>query len=430
EDELYKESIKCYQVEAYKAAYIFSYLANHKFIAKLAIDYSGVSSNFMSKCPDDEVRKSSWQKRVNSLKNEDEWEQTVNEKLIQAWEDDNVFKLPFKIKEKYSLMRVLRNNAAHAKDCRISESTVLELWNEIEYIYPYFVINGTIDAWMEDLEKLVRYSNSSIESQNQLQNKFGDFSTENKTLIVKKIIQKYLVDSEWDETYPDIVMNFLLYIFQESNYINQIGKDLTEKEELYLSIGTGIYHFQAEAIDIYSQFEESLSDYTFRYFCEEFSDNFWKFIDSMDSEVNKENLTATSLEILKKNSAILVNAEFNESRFLSDNSLFFKSVLDKIKHLYYYTMHHTGQRHHNTNTFDYSKFNSYIPYINYIFYRISSNPGLKEDEKVIDFVKRCNNLISSDYSAESWYSERQMQDVIKKINEKYTILEDSGRESD
>ncbi|HEQ5544144.1 TPA: hypothetical protein VHD23_001747, partial [Streptococcus pyogenes] len=112
-----------------------------------------------------------------------------------------------------------------------------------------------------------------------------------------------------------------LYIFQESNYINQIGKDLTEKEELYLSIGTGIYHFQAEAIDIYSQFEESLSDYTFRYFCEEFSDNFWKFIDSMDSEVNKENLTATSLEILKKNSAILVNAEFNESRFLSDNSL-------------------------------------------------------------------------------------------------------------
>ncbi|HEQ8541359.1 TPA: hypothetical protein ACJ67B_001512, partial [Streptococcus pyogenes] len=71
-----------------------------------------------------------------------------------------------------------------------------------------------------------------------------------------------------------------------------------------------------------------------------------------------------------------------------------------------------------------------IPYINYIFYRISSNPGLKEDEKVIDFVKRCNNLISSDYSAESWYSERQMQDVIKKINEKYTILEDSGRESD
>ncbi|HER4652042.1 TPA: hypothetical protein VKO03_001768, partial [Streptococcus pyogenes NGAS505] len=55
---------------------------------------------------------------------------------------------------------------------------------------------------------------------------------------------------------------------------------------------------------------------------------------------------------------------------------------------------------------------------------------LKEDEKVIDFVKRCNNLISSDYSAESWYSERQMQDVIKKINEKYTILEDIGRESD
>ncbi|HHH5305108.1 TPA: hypothetical protein ACP01V_001554, partial [Streptococcus pyogenes] len=110
---------------------------------------------------------------------------------------------------------------------------------------------------------------------------------------------------------------------------------------MYLSIGTGIYHFQAEAIDIFSQFEESLSDYTFRYFCEEFSDNFWKFIDSMDSEVNKENLTATSLEILKKNSAILVNAEFNESRFLSDNSLFFKSVLDKIKHLYYYTMHHT-----------------------------------------------------------------------------------------
>ena len=73
-DELYQESLKCYQVEAYKAAYIFSYLANHKYIAKLAIDYNGIPTNFMSKCSDENKRAVDWQKCIDSLKDEDMWE--------------------------------------------------------------------------------------------------------------------------------------------------------------------------------------------------------------------------------------------------------------------------------------------------------------------------------------------------------------------
>ena len=85
---------------------------------------------------------------------------TVNDNLIKAKEEDNIFKLPSKIKEKYAHMRVLRNNAAHAKDRKISESTVIELWNEIEYTLPYFEINGTVEAWLDELDKKIKYLDS------------------------------------------------------------------------------------------------------------------------------------------------------------------------------------------------------------------------------------------------------------------------------
>ena len=218
-DELYQESLKCYQVEAYKAAYIFSYLANHKYIAKLAIDYNGVPSNFMSKCADEDKRRSDWQKCVHSLKDEDKWEKTVNDNLIQVKEDSNIFKLPSKIKEKYSHMRVLRNNAAHAKDRKISESTVIELWNEIEYTLPYFEINGTIEAWLDELDKRVKYLSDSSDVDDLLM-KFNYYPIGNKIIIVKRIIKKYLIDYESDNDYPKIVTTFLSDALKEECRFN------------------------------------------------------------------------------------------------------------------------------------------------------------------------------------------------------------------
>lgn len=422
-DELYQESLKCYQVEAYKAAYIFSYLANHKYIAKLAIDYNGIPTNFMSKCSDENKRVADWQKCIDSLKDEDMWEKTVNDNLIKAKEEDNIFKLPSKIKEKYAHMRVLRNNAAHAKDRKISESTVIELWNEIEYTLPYFEINGTVEAWLDELDKKIKYLDSESPCIEDLLTKFNNYSIENKTIIVKRVIEKYLVHSDWNADCPNVVTVFLSDIFQNKKREKQISNGLSSKEEIYLFICTGTYGFQHEIIDLFTDFDMLKEIDHFRYFCEEFSNNFWKFIDKIYDKVNHDKLLSTVIYLLKQNKSELLDSDFRESKFLSTNDLFFEKALENISHLYYYTTNYTWPKHHPTPTFDYSKFHYYMDYIVYIAYRISKDPNLRKKNEVNDFIKRFNKLMTDDYSGDGWDNERQMQKQVKEINEKYTIVD-------
>lgn len=420
-DELYQESLKCYQVEAYKAAYIFSYLANHKYIAKLAIDYNGVPSNFMSKCADEDKRRSDWQKCVHSLKDEDKWEKTVNDNLIQVKEDSNIFKLPSKIKEKYSHMRVLRNNAAHAKDRKISESTVIELWNEIEYTLPYFEINGTIEAWLDELDKRVKYLSDSSDVDDLLM-KFNYYPIGNKIIIVKRIIKKYLIDYESDNDYPKIVTTFLSDALKNKKNVGSIGQELSAQEEIYLFMCIGEYEFQNDTINLLINLKNLSKDNQFRRFCYIFSTNFWKFIDIIYSNINETNLIEVIFDLLEYNPSKLLNCDFNESVFLKTDDSFFKNVIEQISRLYYYKMRYTGNETHKTKTFDYLKFYSYLDYINYVSYRISENPNLKEEEEVQEFLKRYKKLMTDDYSGEYWSNQRAMQDSIKEINARYNLV--------
>ena len=423
DDELYQESLKCYQVEAYKAAYIFSYLANHKYIAKLAIDYRGIPSNFMSTCPQQDIKEAQWEERIKSLQNEDEWEKTVNDILIQAKEADNVFRLPDKIKQICSQMRRLRNNAAHAKDRLITESTVLELWNDIEYIYPYFVINGTIDAWLDEIDKVAKYSNNDSKYLDEIFDKFNNFSIDNKSIVIKSLIKKYLIDSDYDEEYPDIIITFLSNVFQDNKYSKQISKSFSEEEEIYLYICTGKYKFHNEMIKLFTSLETLKKNYQFRYFCEEFPNNFWKFIDEISGIANPDTLINILLFLLKQTDSILLAVNFSESRFLERNDLFFEEILAKIDHLYYYTTTYSGQKHYQTPTFDYSKFHYYIYYIRYITFRVSVDSNLRQNNKVEEFIKRFKKLMTDDYSGDGWDNERRMQKQVKEINETYTIVD-------
>lgn len=423
DDELYQESLKCYQVEAYKAAYIFSYLANHKYIARLAIDYRGTPSNFMSECPEQHIKEDRWEEKIKSLQNEDEWEQTVNEILIQAKDTSNVFRLPDKIKQQYSHMRVLRNNAAHAKDRLISESTVLELWNEIQYTYPYFVINGTIDAWLDELDKVAKYSNNDLKYLDNLFDKFNTFSIHNKSIVVKSLIKKYLIDSDYDEDYPKIIIAFLSKLFQDNKYLEQISKNFSEEEEIYLYICIGKYKLQNEMIKLFTSLETLIKNYQFRYFCEEFPINFWKFIDEISRTANQDTLINTLLFLLKQTDSRLLDVDFCDSHFLQSNTLFFEKILDEISQLYYYTMTSTGQKRHSTSTFDYLKFRSYINYIAYVTYRILEDPNLKQCDNVKEFIKHYEKLMTDDYSVDIWHTELQMQEQLKEINKKYSIVE-------
>lgn len=175
-------------------------------------------------------------------------------------------------------------------------------------------------------------------------------------------------------------------------------------------------------IKLFTSLEILKKNDKFRYFCEEFPNNFWKFIDEISGIANSDTLINTLLFLLKQTDSRLLDINFSESRFLESNDLFFEEILAKIDDLYYYTMTYSGQKRHQTSTFDYLKFHYYINYIRYITYRVSIDSNLRQNNKVEEFIERFKTLMTSDYSDDYFYSLRQMQKRIKEINETYTIV--------
>lgn len=422
ENELYLESIKCYQVEAYRAAYIFSYLANHKYISEVIIKYRGVPKSFERNCPEEDVRSANWQKQVSRLKSEDSWEEEVNN-LINAdinGKAGNIFALHDNIRRYFPEMRNLRNIAAHAKERRITESTVQELWNNIVYLYPNFVINGSKDDWLEGFNQLVQYSNYDSELLENKIDSFKDFSVENQLSLIKVIIKKYLIDIDWNEKISKIVLGFLSKTVIDLKGPTEEELSFSPTEEIYLLLAVDGYTSVCRGLDLFSEFEELIKDYSFRYFCDEFSENFWKLIDSFTREIKEDKLLAIVFNFLKSNDSVLLSVDYKNHRILFENEAFLDKVLEKIEHLYYYTMSCTGQKHHNTPTFDYSRIESYSPYLNYVFYRVSENDLLVEsNDRVKEFISRCSKLIEADYSGDAWHREKDMQEFINHITQQY-----------
>lgn len=82
----------------------------------------------------------------------------------------------------------------------------------------------------------------------------------------------------------------------------------------------------------------------------------------------------------------------------------------------------TGQKRHSTSTFDYLKFRSYINYVAYITYRVSEDSNLRQYDNVKEFIKHYEKLMMDDYSGDAWHTERQMQEQLKEINKKYSLI--------
>lgn len=422
DDELYQESIKCYQVEAYRAAYLYSYLANHKYIANLALDYKAIPKNFMANCPEDDARVEKWQNIVEQLKNEDVWETTVTDKLIKV-NGDNIFKLPPKIKDKYEHMKVLRNNSAHAKDRKISESTVLELWNDIEYIYPYFVINGTRDAWLDSLDRVSRYTNNS-DYLDELLDEFSKFSKEIKIDIIKDILERYLMSANWSEPTPALVCGFLIEVIFEDQLYSIISSELTVKQKIYWSIVVENENlFNLEPIEMFSEFELLLkADDNFVCFCSVFEDGFWLLVNYFSEHLSDSVLPMLIFGFLERYPEFWSKSNYQNSEFLSNNRNFFYKVLEKVEELYYYRTSYTTKSN-STQTFDYSNFGHYKSYIRYLLYRISMDSSLKVEPRVSDFIQRCKKLISDDYSREDFHPYRRMQNFLQDIQSDFIVLQ-------
>ena len=155
DNELFLESIRCFQVEAYKAAYLYSYLSYIDYIKELILEYRGVPKKFLSNKPYNH-RLGKWRQRIQKLESEDLWEEnTMN--FIKEGKDTNIFELKDSIRNEFLQKKDLRNTAVHNKDRAINISTVEELWSFINYSYDFFVINGSVDVLKEEIENFIKF---------------------------------------------------------------------------------------------------------------------------------------------------------------------------------------------------------------------------------------------------------------------------------
>ncbi|WP_145386372.1 hypothetical protein [Staphylococcus capitis] len=192
EDELFKESIKTYNAEAYKASYLFSYLAFMNIIRDRILNYSNLPSSFEKYNKSEESRLNKWEKKLDDLRDEEKWEQALFD-LIKQQTDKNIFDLKTSVSASFEEKRILRNVAAHNKKRKIDDSTVNELWNLFEYSLEYFEINGSYQTWLDRLSVISTFSNEE-EIEKNIEKLMGDYkqlSSRSRKIIFQKIIEEY-----------------------------------------------------------------------------------------------------------------------------------------------------------------------------------------------------------------------------------------------
>lgn len=198
ENELYVESIKCFQVESYKASFLFSYLGLMNYIRNLILNYRGVPKRFKENKNDD-FRKRKWKEKVNSSNSENNWEREVFN-IINEGADINIFLLDDNDRAGFSYNKTLRNSAVHNKDRKILYSTVEELREFISYIYPKLVIDGSLELLLKKYDYIQKFviEDKYDEECNAVYSAYTNLKVDDRELFFKKLSEDVLV---YIETY-------------------------------------------------------------------------------------------------------------------------------------------------------------------------------------------------------------------------------------
>src|SRR5699024_10910359 len=159
-NDLFDQSLKCYQVEAYKAAYLYSYLGFLDYIRELVLNYKGIPKQFnnkLEKTKDENQIYKMWDRKKDKLKLEDTWESELFN-IINEGLPHNIFLLKDNIRNEFMQKKDLRNVCVHNKTRKITYSTVEDLWDFIAYAKEMVVVNGSIEVLMEELENIIEFA--------------------------------------------------------------------------------------------------------------------------------------------------------------------------------------------------------------------------------------------------------------------------------
>lgn len=277
-----KESVSCYKIGAYRSAYIMSYLAFKQTIRERII-----TAPIYPECYENNIE---WDKNVVSLlKNDDKWEDTIND-IIEANPKKEIGKkfasiFNFSNREKtlirYTYWKNIRNSCTHAKDEYIDSATVGQFWNYIKDDLSKFYVLGGKTYLMNELIECYKYYDCDekdishllrgikIIYKSELKEFFGRFLDR----LIK--LNRYLVNNSNIGFWKQI-------IFYDEDIIKEaFALSICEKQEIFLEFYKDFNIILDLTISSNIRF---IQDYINPLLCEQLSDRylyrkyFWKIL--------------------------------------------------------------------------------------------------------------------------------------------------------
>lgn len=420
DNELFDQSIKCYQIEAHKAAYLYSYLGFVDFIKNVIVNHPGIPKAVIDinlGKPQSEIDKL-WKKRLEKLDSEDSWEAGTID-FINQGTNTNIFQLKDNIRNEFITKKDLRNVCAHNKTRPITNTTVEDLWDFINYSQPYFVVNGSMELWKENFERIIRFTEKD-KYEFELSNLYNEYrkwqASERKVafawildnlekalefidynvmectdIFLKKIFEAYQTEEyQWIKD-GRLILYCLLNINNYKCYVEKIRLQeyvyANENAVLNQMIPIGSDDKNCEVLELI---------YSKKNFHE-----WWSLLSSMMSCLYTFNLSEGVMDI------IIASEKIEE-------------IFEQFQqNLYTYKTSYGNQ--YSTDTFDYRNFGNYCGEVKILILLIKSKK--LAGEMAEDLVNRCKKILKLDYSScdiSSNYS--QMYEFFKRDSELFNWL--------
>ena len=132
----FEEAISCYKAGAYRAALMLSY------VAFLSILRDRILS---TETPPGGINSSLWNNIIDGVKDDDTWESTVFDST-QRKKPDSIFDVTDDNRQQVLYWKNRRNDCAHSKRNRISNSHVEAFWQFVQSNLPKFVVRESRDS--------------------------------------------------------------------------------------------------------------------------------------------------------------------------------------------------------------------------------------------------------------------------------------------
>lgn len=406
ENELFNQSLKCYRVEAYKAAFLYSYLALIDHVKELIINYKGIPKNFKP-TESDSKRKSKWKLKVQTLDNENTWEEnTLN--FIKENNPGNIFLIDDVIRNEFIQKKDIRNTCVHNKDREVTSTAVAELWYFIKYAYTLLVIDGSVDTLKEEYNKIVRFAGDEYNKKiNKLYNFYKKLTTKDKKeffeFLLKDIEEN--INDYIDSKYAD---EFLEKIFDSSDAEEYKWiDDKSLKLYCYLSINnTDLSFLQKE------EWMEIIYDDKKTFLKIAIPLGYTEKINNILREIYINHKFEDWFEILSPIITSFAEFELNDSILeiiATESNLNY--ILNKVeKNLYTYRYLNYDN---TTNTFDYTMFGKYSGYVKVLL--ILAKKNKVSNQRIDEVVNRAKLVVDENNNDENLRS-------IKEFLEKDRIL--------